>query len=493
MQIRAEDYEKQHRKGKLHARERIEKLLDPNTFHEIGGGISGRLDGKCLEGDGVITGYGLINKKLVYIYAQDFTICGGTLGIKHGKKIVQAIKKAMKYKCPIIGINDSGGARIQEGIKALSTYGEIFYHNTLASGYIPQISIMSGPCAGGAVYSPGLTDFIFVIDHISKMFVTGPKVVKEVTGEETSEERLGGAEIHADFSGVAHMFCKNEEECFEKVRELLSFLFFKKISHKKHVLRYLNEKYNLSDIVPLNSKCIYDVKDVIEKIVDIHTFYEIQERYAKNIVVGFARIGGRSVGIVANQPKEMCGVLDCDSSVKAARFIRFCNAFEVPLVTLVDVPGFMPGIQQETNGIIRHGAKLLYAYAEADVFKITIVLRKAYGGAYIAMCCKSLGADFVYAWPMAEISVMGAEGAVPILYGRKLKDMEPDTKEEFLNEKIYEYKKNYMNTNMAVEEGLVDEIIEPNQTREKIMAAFMNDKKVDPVRQIFKRSGNIPL
>ena len=343
------------------------------------------------------------------------------------------------------------------------------------------------------MYSPGLTDFIFVIDHISKMFVTGPKVVKEVTGEETSEECLGGAEIHADFSGVAHVFCKNEEECFEKVRELLSFLFFKKISHKKHELRYLNEKCNLSDIVPLNSRCIYDVKDVIEKIVDIHTFYEIQERYAKNIVVGFARIGGRSVGIVANQPKEVCGVLVCDSSVKAARFIRLCNAFEVPLVTLVDVPGFMPGIQQETNGIIRHGAKLLYAYAEADVFKITIVLRKAYGGAYIAMCCKSLGADFVYAWPMAEISVMGAEGAVPILYGRKLKDMEPDTKAEFLKEKIYEYKKNYMNTNMAVEEGLVDEIIEPNQTREKIMAAFMNDKKVDSVRQIFKKSGNIPL
>lgn len=493
MQVKAENYEKQHRKGKLHARERIEKLFDPNTFHEIGAGISGELEGKTLDGDGVITGYGLINSKLVYIYAQDFTICGGTLGRKHGKKIVNVMKKAIKYRCPIIGINDSGGARIQEGIKALSTYGEIFYHNTLASGYIPQISIMSGPCAGGAVYSPGLTDFVFVIDHISKMFVTGPKVVKEVTGEEASEEQLGGAGIHAGVSGVAHVFCRSEEECYEKVRELLSLLYLKKIGNKKLLLPHGNGRCDLSHVVPLNSRCIYDVKKVIRRIVDNNTFYEIQERFAKNIVVGFARIDGRSVGIVANQPKEMCGVLDCNCSAKAARFIRFCNAFEIPLVTLVDVPGFMPGIQQETNGIIRHGAKLLYAYAEADVFKITVVLRKAYGGAYIAMCCKSMGADFVYAWPIAEISVMGAEGAVPILYGKTLRNMEPDAKEEFMKEKTYEYKRNFMNINMAVEEGLVDEIIEPNQTREKIIAAFVNDRKTNPVRTLLKKCGNIPL
>lgn len=487
-------YDQQHKKGKLHAYERIEKILDNGSFHEIGHDISSTLNNKILESDGVITGYGLIYGELVYIYAQDFTVCGGTLGYKHGKKIVEVIKKAIKYKCPIIGINDSGGARIQEGIKALAMYGEIFYYNTMASGYIPQISIIAGPCAGGAVYSPGITDFIFVIDDVSKMFVTGPKVVKEVIGEEITEEQLGGARIHSAQSGVAHVHCHTELECFEKVRNLLKYILFKTIEVKNDskVNFFLKKKKSMMEIVPKNSRHIYDIKEVIAMLVDNELFYEIQEDYAANIVIGFGRINGETIGIVANQPKILGGVLDCDSSAKGARFIRFCSAFNIPILTLVDVPGFMPGSNQENNGIIRHGAKLLYAYSEAKVFKMTVILRKAYGGAYIAMCSRGIGADIVYAWPYAEIAVMGAEGAVPIIYNAKLKNIEPEKRERFIQEKVEEYKSMYMNSSLALEEGFVDELIDPDETREKIVYALINSKKVTEM-WVKKKNGNIPL
>lgn len=487
-------YDKQHTKGKLHAFERIEKLLDANSFHELGHEMGSVLNGKILDGDGVITGYGTIEGKMVCVYSQDFTICGGTLGYKHGKKIVNIIKRAIKYKCPIIGINDSGGARIQEGIKALAMYGEIFYYNTMASGYIPQISIIAGPCAGGAVYSPGLTDFIFVIDGISKMFVTGPKVTKEIIGENITEEKLGGAKTHAMHSGVAHMFCKSEEECFIKVRKILDFILFKdKKSSKLENIVNITKRKKLSEIVPKESRRIYDMKEVINEIIDIGTFYEIQQDFAGNVVVGFARLSGKSIGIIANQPKVLAGVLDYNSSVKAARFIRFCNAFSIPLLTLVDVPGFMPGFDQERGGIIRHGAKLLYAYSEAKVCKVTVILRKAFGGAYIAMCSKSLGADTVYAWPTAEISVMGAESAVSILYGKEIHLLENENKGKYICEKVDEYRKTYMNANMALEEGFVDELINPDETKEKINLAFIHSEEI--VRDVWpeKENGNIPL
>lgn len=489
-------YNKQHTKGKLHAFERIERLLDPNSFHELGRDMGSVLNGKNLDGDGVITGYGTIEGKMVCVYSQDFTVCGGTLGYKHGKKIVNIIKKAIKYKCPIIGINDSGGARIQEGIKALAMYGEIFYYNTMASGYIPQISIIAGPCAGGAVYSPGLTDFIFVIDGISKMFVTGPKVIKEVIGENITEEELGGAKTHAMQSGVAHMFCKSEEECFTKVRKILDYILFKNKDKEsdqiEHFVSSVNRK-KLSEIVPKESRRIYDMKEVINEIIDIGTFFEIQQNFAGNVIIGFARINGKSIGIIANQPKVLAGVLDYNSSVKAARFIRFCNAFGIPLLTLVDVPGFMPGFEQERRGIIRHGAKLLYAYSEAKVCKVTVILRKAFGGAYIAMCSKSLGADIVYAWPTAEISVMGAESAVPILYGKEIHLLDNEKKGKYISKKVDEYRKIYMNANMALEEGFVDELIDPDETKNKISLALIHSE--EKIRDVWpeKENGNIPL
>ena len=459
--------EKQHKLGKLHALERICMLLDEDSFREIGSNITNLEDAFNIRKgqfpyDGVITGYGTIGGQKVVIYSEDFTVIGGTLGKQHGFKIANAIKLAIESRGPVIGINDSGGARIQEGVNALAGYGEIFYYNTMASGYIPQISIIAGNCAGGAVYSPGITDFIFVIDNISQMFVTGPKVIKSVTNEDITADALGGANVHAARSGVAHFQMPDEKVCFRRVREL-------------------------------NANQAYDVHDVIDGIVDENSFLEVQEEFARNVVVGFGRIKGIAIGIIADQPKFMAGALDCDSSDKAARFIRYCDCFNLPIITLTDVPGFFPGKEQEYKGIIRHGAKLLYAYSEATTIKINVILRKAYGGAYIAMSSKHLRADFVYAWPTAEIAVMGADGAADILYGKQMKDMDPATKAAFRQEKIDEYNVKFMNPSIAAMHGYVDEIIKPEATRERIYGDIMilSDKRsLDSVK---KKHGNIPL
>lgn len=488
--------EAQHNKGKLHAIERILLLLDKDSFQEIGSGITNyspeAFRGKKFPYDGVITGYGTINGKLVYVYSQDFTVCGGTLGLKHGRKIAHVIELAIKNKCPIIGINDSGGARIQEAVNALAGYGDIFYYNTVASGYIPQISIIAGACAGGAVYSPGITDFIFVIDNVSKMFVTGPDVVKSVTGQVCTAEELGGAEVHATKSGVAHFYHQSEKSCMEQVRDLVTLLDKEDIWPAKKENSVKKRFSKIDSILPEESRKIYDVKKVIDELLDKNSFLEVQADFAKNVVVGIGKLGGITVGIIANQPCHMGGVLDCNSSDKAARLIRFCDSQEIPIISLVDVPGFMPGIEQEHQGIIRHGAKLLYAYAEATVPKITVILRKSYGGAYIGMCSKHLKADFVYAWPKAEIAVMGAEGAVKIIFRSTMKGMEPEDKKVFYNEKVAEYNQNYMNSDIAVEEGYVDEIINPADTRERLykdLFALRNKQEL----KVEKKHGNIPL
>lgn len=496
------NFEKQHIKGKLHAIERINLLLDRNSFIEIGSNITNycvKTDKKesDMPYDGVITGRGMINEQIVYVYSQDFTINGGSLGLNHGKKIGHVIELAIKSKCPIISINDSGGARIQEGVRSLAGYGKVFYYNTLASGYIPQISIIAGPCAGGAVYSPGITDFIFVIKEISKLFVTGPKVVKSVTGQEYSTEALGGALVHASMSGVAHFYNQNEHECFEEVRKLVTFLtrsersnyYFKKIGE----MIIPGKRDSIGDIVPKDSKKPYDVKEVILGLIDKNSFLEVHKEFAKNLVVGFGKLFGITIGLVANQPSFLGGALDCDASDKGARFIRFCDAHDIPLVTLVDVPGFMPGIQQEQNGIIRHGAKLLYAYAEATTIKLTVILRKAYGGAYIAMCSKHLEADFVYVWDGAEVAVMGAEGAVPILYKNEIKALDDKEKVAFISGKILEYKEKYMNVSDLLKEGYADELINPHDTRNRLYNDIISllNKKVMTV--VIKKHGCIPL
>lgn len=488
--------EAQHNKGKLHAIERILLLLDKDSFHEIGSGITNYspevFRGKKFPYDGVITGYGTINGRLVYLYSQDFTVCGGTLGLKHGRKIAHVIELAIKNKCPIIGINDSGGARIQEAVNALAGYGDIFYYNTMASGYIPQISIIAGACAGGAVYSPGITDFVFVIDNISKMFVTGPDVVKSVTGQVCTAEELGGAQIHATKSGVAHFYHDNEKACLAQVRDLVTLLDQNDIYPAKKEASIKKRFTKIDSILPEESRKVYDVKDVINELLDKNSFIEIQSEFAKNVVVGLGKLGEITVGIIANQPRAMGGVLDCDSSDKAARLIRFCDSQNIPIITLVDVPGFMPGTQQEHMGIIRHGAKLLYAYAEATVPKLTVILRKSYGGAYIGMCSKHLKADYVYAWPKAEIAVMGAEGAVKIIYKSAMKGMEAEDKKVFYNEKVAEYNQSLMNSNTAVEEGYVDEVLQPSETRDRLyqdLFALKNKQEFT----IQKKHGNIPL
>jgi acetyl-CoA carboxylase carboxyltransferase component len=424
--------EKQHKSGKLTARERIEKLVDPGSFAEVDSFVTHRctefgMEKENAPADGVIIGYATINNRPVYLYSQDFTVRGGSLGEMHAKKITKIMDMAMKMGCPILCINDSGGARIQEGIDSLSGYGEIFFRNTMASGVIPQISVILGPCAGGAVYSPALTDFIFMVDHISKMFITGPQVVQAATGEQVTEEDLGGAQTHNQVSGVAHFKYSTEEECFTGIRSLLSYL---PQNNLEDTLIYnSNDDLNrlapeLNSIIPDNPNKSYDVKEVIRHIVDNGEFLEVQSLFAQNIVVGFARLNGRSIGLIANQPKVKAGALDIDASDKAARFIRFCNCFNVPIVTLTDVPAFLPGIDQEYNGIIRHGAKLLYAYSEATVPKVNVILRKAYGGAYIAMSSKHLGTDLVYAWPTAEIAVMGPEGAANIIFRKEIEKAE---------------------------------------------------------------------
>lgn len=469
--------EKQKATGKMTARERILAILDHGTFHEYDlfvehAGKDFDMDKKYLPGDGVATGTGTISGYPVCIFAQDFTVAGGSLGYMHAKKIAKIMDHAMKLKVPLIGINDSGGARIQEGVNSLAGYGEIFYRNTQASGVIPQISVILGPCAGGAVYSPALTDFVFVVDKISKMFITGPEVIKTVLGEDISMEDLGGARVHAEITGNAHFFAESEAECFEQIKKLVTFIPW---NNSKKAESFLpkepkTKQYKISEFFPTDSKKPYDVRNIIKSVCDDSDFFEIQERFAPNIVIGFARIDGESVGFVANQPMVLAGVLDVDSSDKAARFIRFCDAFNIPLVTLVDLPGYLPGVDQEHAGVIRHGAKVLYAYSEATVPKITIILRKAYGGGYIAMCSNHLRADFVFAWPTAEIAVMGPEGAANIIFRSEI--AASPNPEETRKKKIDEYKEKFANPYVAAAYGYIDAVIEPNKTRQFISHAL---------------------
>jgi methylmalonyl-CoA decarboxylase alpha subunit len=482
--------DKQHASGKLTARERIEKLLDPGTFVELDQFVKHRCTNFDMPttkapGEGVVTGYGTVDGRLVYVFAQDFTVVGGSLGEMHAAKIVKTQDLAMKMGAPLIGLNDSGGARIQEAVDALSGYGDIFFRNTLASGVIPQISVIMGPCAGGAVYSPAITDFIFMVKNTSQMFITGPSVIKSVTAEEVTAEQLGGAMTHNSTSGVAHFAAENDEHCLEMVRYLLSFLPSNNLDDAPVLansddINRMDEKLNT--IIPDNANQPYDMQEVIAAIVDNGEFFQVHEHYAKNMIVGFARFDGQSVGILANQPNFLAGCLDIEASDKAARFIRFCDAFNIPLVNLVDVPGFLPGTDQEYGGIIRHGAKMLYAYSEATVPKVTVILRKAYGGAYIAMCSQHLGADQVMAWPSAEIAVMGPAGAANVIF-RKDPDKEAKTAE---------YIKDFANPYKAAERGYVDMVIEPKETRPRIISS-LSMLQTKRENRPAKKHGNIPL
>jgi acetyl-CoA carboxylase carboxyltransferase component len=478
--------EKQVAQGKLPARERIRAILDPGSFHEYDLFVEHKcqdfgMDKKSLPGDGVVTGTGKILGHPVCIYAQDFTVAGGSLGLAHARKITKIMDHAVKLGIPLIGINDSGGARIQEGVNSLAGYGEIFYRNTLASGVIPQISIILGPCAGGAVYSPALTDFVFVVDKISKMFITGPEVIKTVLGEEVTMEDLGGARVQAEISGNAHFYAESELECFEQVKRLVTFIPW---NNRKQAdafpPKYPKAGVDVVNVIPPEPTKPYDVRDVIRAVVDDSDFFEVQELWAANIVVGFARLNGQSVGLVANQPKVLAGVLDVDSSDKAARFIRFCDAFNIPLVTFVDLPGYLPGVDQEHAGVIRHGAKILYAYSEATVPKITIILRKAYGGGYIAMCSRHLGADFVFAWPTAEIAVMGPEGAANIIFKAEIAAArDPDA---FRKQKVAEYTEKFASPYIAAANGHVDAVIAPQETRDFLVHAIEISKQKAELR-----------
>lgn len=488
--------EKQHSSGKLTARERMEALFDDNTFVEINDMISSRvtdfgMDKKKRPGDGVVTGYGKIHGRVAFASSQDFTIGGGSLGEAHAMKICRAMDMAMDMKAPFISINDSGGARIEEGIDSLSGYADIFYRNTIASGVIPQISVILGPCAGGACYSPAICDYIFMTEKNSQMYITGPAVVKSVTGEVITAGDLGGANVHSSTSGVAHFVYPDDLSCLNGVRQLLGYLPQNNEDHSLVVPGTpVDNCASLTDIVPADSKHSYDVRDVIAVFVDAESFFEVQPNFARNIVVGFARISGKTIGIVANQSAYMAGSLEINASDKGARFIRFCDCFNIPLLTLVDVPAFLPGSQQEHGGIIRHGAKMLFAYAEATVPKVSVILRKAYGGAYIAMNSKGLGADIVYAWPSAEIAVMGASGAVAII-GKRAIDVAEDPAAK-RQELIDEYNEKFMNPYVAAEHGYVDQVILPEETREKVVAAFdmLTEKKKSLPS---KKHGNIPL
>jgi len=463
--------------GKLPARERISQLLDPGSFYEYDLFIEHEarefgMEGKDLAGDGVVIGTGTINGKSIAIFAQDFTVAGGSLGLMHARKITKIMDYALRMRIPLIGINDSGGARIQEGVNSLAGYGEIFFRNTLASGVIPQLSVILGPCAGGAVYSPALTDFVFVVDKISKMFITGPEVIKSVLGEEIDMETLGGARVHSETTGNAHFFANSETECFEQIKTLLEYI----PAHNEcncnceKACEPDTKKYDIEKIVPVDPTKPYDVRDVIKSLTDGSKFFEVQQMWAANIVVGFGRIAGRSVGFVCNQPMVLAGVLDCDSSDKAARFILFCDAFNIPIVTLEDLPGYLPGVDQEHAGVIRHGAKLLYAYSEATVPKVTIILRKAYGGGYIAMNSRHLRADFVFAWPLAEIAVMGPEGAANIIFKKEIMEAEdPDAMRKL---KVEEYKQKFANPYVAAAKGYIDAVIDPAETRRYLIHSF---------------------
>ncbi|MDR0841894.1 MAG: methylmalonyl-CoA carboxyltransferase [Acidobacteriota bacterium] len=467
---------KQKASGKMTARERIAALLDPGSFHEYDlfvehAGKDFGMENKELAADGVITGSGLIGGRPVCIYAQDFTVAGGSLGFMHARKITKVMDHALKMGIPIIGINDSGGARIQEGVNSLAGYGEIFYRNTLASGVIPQISVILGPCAGGAVYSPALTDFVFVVDKISRMFITGPEVVKTVVGEEISMEELGGARVQVETAGNAHFFALNEQECFEQIRKLVAFLPDSNRQKAAAVApKAPNANYKIDTLIPGDSKIPFDVRDIVRALVDDSEFFEVQEHFAPNAIIGFGRVEGETVGIVGNQALVLAGVLDIDASDKIARFVRFCDAFGIPLVTLVDIPGYLPGSDQEHGGVIRHGAKVLYAYSEASVPKITVILRKAYGGGYIAMCSHHLRADFVFAWPTAEIAVMGPEGAANIIFRSEI--MAAENPDEMRQAKIREYTDKFANPYVAAAAGYVDAVISPVETRASIAHAL---------------------
>jgi len=487
----------QHAKNKLTARERLDLLLDKNSFEEIGALIKHRSTDFGMEkmhypGDGVITGYGTINRRLVYVFSQDFTVFGGSLSETHAEKICKIMDMAMKNGAPVIGLNDSGGARIQEGVVSLGGYADIFYRNTRASGVIPQLSLIMGPCAGGAVYSPAITDFILMVEDTSYMFVTGPNVVKTVTNEEVTSEDLGGASVHSEKSGVAHLTASNDLQAIEDIKKLLSYIP-QNCEDPAPELPYEIEdeiRNNLIDIIPENPNQPYDIKEVVHGIIDQESFFEIHKDFAPNIVVGFARLAGKSIGIVANQPAYLAGVLDVQSSQKAARFVRFCDCFNIPLLVLEDVPGFLPGTDQEWNAIITNGAKLLYAFSEATVPRITVITRKAYGGAYDVMNSKHIGADLNYAWPSAEIAVMGAKGAAEIIFRNEIKSA--NDPELALKNKEKEYADIFANPYRAAERGFVDEVIYPEQTRLKLIKAFaMLENKVDSIPQ--KKHGNIPL
>ncbi|MCB9013172.1 MAG: acyl-CoA carboxylase subunit beta [Bacteroidales bacterium] len=468
--------QKQNAMGKLTARERIVALLDKESFNEYDLFVEHDardfdMEKKTLHGDGVIIGTGTIHGKPVCIFAQDFTVAGGSLGSMHARKITKIMDHSLKMRMPLIGINDSGGARIQEGVNSLAGYGEIFFRNTLASGVIPQISVILGPCAGGAVYSPALTDFVFVVDKISKMFITGPEVIKTVLGEEISMEELGGARVHAEITGNAHFFALSEEECFSQIKKLLTFLPWSNTERSIVTEPKLPKKnFKITSIVPEDARQPYDVRNVVRSLVDDSDFLEIQELWAANIVIGFGKINGGTVGFVCNQPLVLAGVLDVDSSDKAARFIRFCDAFNIPIVTLVDLPGYLPGVDQEHAGVIRHGAKILYSYSEATVPKITVILRKAYGGGYIAMNSRHLRADFVFAWPSAEIAVMGPEGAANIIFKKEITTAEDP--EKMRAQKVEEYKEKFANPYVAAAKGYIDSVIEPGETRNMLTHAI---------------------
>jgi methylmalonyl-CoA decarboxylase subunit alpha len=488
--------EKQKALGKRTARERIMALLDKGSFIEFDLFAEHEardfdMDKKSLPSDGVIIGSGTIYEAPVAVYAQDFTVAGGSLGLMHSRKITKIMDHALKMRMPLIGINDSGGARIQEGVNSLAGYGEIFFRNTISSGVIPQISVILGPCAGGAVYSPALTDFVFVVDNISKMFITGPEVIKTVLGEEISMEDLGGARVQSEITGNAHFFAHSEDECFEQIKRLITFIpWNNRTKAKPFEPGEPDKRYNPEEIVPDDPTLPYDVKDVIRSVVDNSDFFEIMELYAKNIVIGFGRMGGRTTGFVANQPLEMAGVLDVDSADKAARFIRYCDSFNIPIITLVDIPGYLPGVDQEHAGVIRHGAKVLYAYSEATVPKLTVILRKAYGGGYIAMSSRHLRADFVFAWPTAEIAVMGPEGAANIIFRKEI--MSSDDPDEMRKQKVEEYKAKFANPYVAAAKGYVDAVIEPKETRRFLLHAIrVSENKV--VKMLEKKHGLPPL
>jgi propionyl-CoA carboxylase beta chain len=496
----AERRERQHKEGKLAARERIELLLDEGSFEELDKFVTHRctdfaMEQQKLPGDGFITGYGRIHGRLVYAFAQDFTVFGGSLSESNAAKVAKIMDLAMRAGAPVIGLNDSGGARIQEGVMSLAGYADIFLRNTLASGVIPQISAVMGPCAGGAVYSPAITDFIFMTRETAYMFVTGPDVIKTVTHEEVTKHELGGAMTHNATSGVAHFVARDDGECLAMIRELLGFLPSNNLEdppRRESTDPWDRAEPSLNALVPEDPMLPYDIKDVIHAVVDEGDFFEVHEHFAKNLVVGFARLEGRPVGIVANQPAFLAGVLDINASVKGARFVRFCDAFNIPLITFEDVPGFLPGTQQEFGGIIKHGAKLLFAFAEATVPKITVITRKAYGGAYCVMASKHIRTDINYAWPTAEIAVMGPEGAVNIVYKRELERAPEGDRERLRKEKVEEFRERFANPYVAAERGYIDAVIEPSHTRAKLIVALRsleNKRDVNPR----KKHGNIPL